>query len=111
MLEPYTKQVLDDVETIVDIEFMSRGFVRKRDTMTVVGLCTDGIVAGVVTVDLSGTPSSIVTLQIPESTMQGLAESDLLPYFHRNKQHAHQSMGEYCRLVAHGLRESGHQVN
>ena len=103
MVERYTQQVLNDIETIVDIEFSRLGLVRNTAQRTVVGLCTDGIVAGVVTLDVSGNPSAIVTLQIGESTMGGLPKSDVLAYFMRNRQYAYQSMGQYCQAVKQGL--------
>lgn len=103
VVEPYSQLVLADVDTVVDIEFTRLGLIRKPDSQLIIGLCTDGIVAGTIVVDLLGKPKNIVTLQIPQATMENLTRSELLQYFQRNQPHASQSMGEYCRLVGLGM--------
>jgi hypothetical protein len=102
--EPYSDQVLDDIQAILSVEFGRAGFIPKPGFKLSVGLCSDGVLVACPAVDLQGRVLNMITLAITEATIMGL-NCQLRVYFQRNRRFATQTLLEYQSHFARGMNE------
>jgi hypothetical protein len=106
MVELYTQEVLDDLESFVEMEFNANGLIRKKGFRLVVGLCSDGMMVTAPAVNLQGKPTNLIMISISAELMGRIPNAPLNRYFQKNRVYATQTLAQFAEGATRASLES-----